>query len=41
MQLPEYYRNYKLDDFQQQAGSVELLKGNSVLVSALPGSARL
>ncbi|NLY74389.1 MAG: DEAD/DEAH box helicase [Firmicutes bacterium] len=36
MQLPEYYRNYKLDDFQQQA-IVELLKGNSVLVSAPTG----
>lgn len=36
MQLPEYYRNYKLDDFQQQA-IAELLKGNSVLVSAPTG----
>lgn len=36
MQLPEYYRDYKLDDFQQQA-IVELLKGNSVLVSAPTG----
>jgi superfamily II RNA helicase len=36
MQLPEYYRDYKLDDFQQQA-IAELLKGNSVLVSAPTG----
>ncbi|HBE80538.1 MAG TPA: helicase [Firmicutes bacterium] len=34
--VPEYYRNYRLDDFQQQA-VLELLKGNSVLVSAPTG----
>lgn len=36
MQLPKYYRDYELDDFQQQA-IAELLKGNSVLVSAPTG----
>ncbi|HBF40138.1 MAG TPA: helicase [Firmicutes bacterium] len=34
--VPEYYRDYRLDDFQQQAVS-ELMKGNSVLVSAPTG----
>ncbi len=34
--VPEYYREFKLDDFQKQA-IVELLKGNSVLVSAPTG----
>jgi superfamily II RNA helicase len=33
---PEFYRNYRLDDFQQQA-ILELDKGNSVLVSAPTG----
>jgi superfamily II RNA helicase len=35
-EIAEYYRNYRLDDFQKQA-IVELLKGNSVLVSAPTG----
>ncbi len=34
--IPEQYRNYHLDDFQQQA-ILELMKGNSVLVSAPTG----
>lgn len=34
--IPEYYRDYRLDDFQQQA-VMELMKGNSVLVSAPTG----
>jgi superfamily II RNA helicase len=34
--VPEYYRNYHLDDFQQQA-VLELMRGNSVLVSAPTG----
>jgi superfamily II RNA helicase len=34
--VPEFYRDYRLDDFQQQAVS-ELMKGNSVLVSAPTG----
>ncbi|MGE5582437.1 MAG: DEAD/DEAH box helicase [Bacillota bacterium] len=34
--VPEYYRNFKLDDFQQQA-VLELMQGNSVLVSAPTG----
>jgi superfamily II RNA helicase len=34
--VPEYYRDYRLDDFQQQA-VLELMKGNSVLVSAPTG----
>ncbi|MCL6589885.1 MAG: DEAD/DEAH box helicase [Firmicutes bacterium] len=36
MGRPEFYRNYRLDDFQQQA-ILELDKGNSVLVSAPTG----
>jgi superfamily II RNA helicase len=36
MEIAEYYRNYRLDDFQKQA-IAELLKGNSVLVSAPTG----
>jgi superfamily II RNA helicase len=35
-EVPEYYRDFKLDDFQKEAIS-ELLKGNSVLVSAPTG----
>jgi superfamily II RNA helicase len=35
-EVPEYYRNLQLDDFQKEAIS-ELLKGNSVLVSAPTG----
>lgn len=36
LQINEFYREYRLDDFQKQA-IVELLKGNSVLVSAPTG----
>lgn len=36
IEIPEVYRNYHLDDFQRQA-IAELLKGNSVLVSAPTG----
>lgn len=36
MEIPEFYRTYRLDDFQKQA-ITELLKGNSVLVSAPTG----
>ncbi|HOJ76548.1 MAG TPA: DEAD/DEAH box helicase [Bacillota bacterium] len=36
VEIPEYYRNYRLDEFQRQAIE-ELLKGNSVLVSAPTG----
>jgi superfamily II RNA helicase len=36
MEIPKEYRNYILDDFQQQA-ILELLRGNSVLVSAPTG----
>lgn len=34
--IPEFYREYRLDDFQRQA-IAELMKGNSVLVSAPTG----
>jgi superfamily II RNA helicase len=36
MKVPEYYRDLKLDDFQQEAIH-QLLEGNSVLVSAPTG----
>lgn len=35
-EIPEFYREYRLDDFQRQA-IAEILKGNSVLVSAPTG----
>lgn len=35
-EIPEFYRNYRLDDFQRQAVA-ELMEGNSVLVSAPTG----
>lgn len=36
IQVPEFYRNYRLDDFQREA-LTELMAGNSVLVSAPTG----